>query len=197
MRIADRASILRDGRHVITALLSDLTIETIVEHIIGRQSPSLSEALLESEHRFQQLAENIHEVFWVVDYQTRRILYVSPAYEQVWGRSRDRMYPNSRSFLETVHEDDRARIRDAYEREIGSQVSPELEYRIVRPDGTIRWISDRRFPIRDDTGQISRFVRITEDTTDRKRTAEELQHSFAQLRALAAWIQSVREEERT
>jgi PAS domain S-box-containing protein len=197
MRIADRASILRDGRRVITALLSDLTIETIVEHIIGRESPSLSEALLESEHRFQQLAENIHEVFWVVDYQSRRILYVSPAYEQVWGRSRDRLYPNSRSFLETVHEDDRARIRDAYECEIGSQVSPELEYRIVRPDGTIRWISDRRFPIRDDTGQISRFVRITEDTTDRKRTAEELQHSFAQLRALAAKLQSVREEERT
>ena len=197
MRIANRASILREGRRVITAPLSDLTIETIVEHIIGRQSPALSEALLESEHRFQQLAENIHEVFWVVDYQSRRILYVSPAYEQVWGRTRDSLYPNSRSFLETVHDDDRERIRSAYADEVGSRLSPELEYRIVRPDGSIRWISDRGFPIRDDTGQVSRFVRITEDVTERKRTAEELQYSFAQLRALAGELQSIREEERT
>ncbi len=197
MRIANRASILRDGRRVITAPLSDLTIETIVEHIIGQQSPALSEALLESEYRFQQLAENIDEVFWVVDYQSHRILYVSPAYEQVWGRTRDSLYPNSRSFLETVHEDDRERIRSAYEDEIGNRVSPELEYRIVRPDGSIRWISDRGFSIRDDTGQVSRFVRITEDVTERKRTAEELQYSFAELRALAAKLQSIREEERT
>ena len=197
MGIADRASILRDGRRVITALLSDLTIETIVEHIMGRQSPALSEALIESEHRFQQLAANIHEVFWVVDYQSHRILYVSPAYEQVWGRTRDSLYLDSHSFLETVHEDDRARVRAAYEHEIGRQVTPELEYRIVRPDGSIRWISDRRFPIRDDSGKVSRFMRITEDTTERKRTAEELQYSFAELRALAAKLQGAREEERT
>lgn len=195
IRIANRATIMRDGRHIITAPLSDLTPETIFEYIIGPQLPGFS--IRESEQKFRHLADNIREVFWMIDPRTQRILYVSPAYEQIWGRAFDGLYPHTRLLLETVHHEDRPRVVAAYESEIATQAGVEHEYRIVRPDGSVRWIWDRGFPVRDDTGQVYRVVRITEDITERKRVEEELQHSFEQLRALAARLQSVREEERT
>lgn len=195
IRIANRATIMREGRHIITAPLSDLTPEIIFEYIIGPQIPGFS--LRDSEQKFRQLADNIREVFWMIDPKAQRVLYVSPAYEQIWGRTFDGLYPHTRLLLETVHHEDRSRVVAAYESEIANQAGIEHEYRIVRPDGTIRWIWDRGFPVRDDTGQIYRVVRITEDITERKRAEEALQHSFEELRALAARLQSVREEERT
>lgn len=197
MRIADRASILCDGKRVVTAPISELTLEMIVEHTIGRHSPGFSKALRESEQRFRQLAENIQEVFWVVDPNSEQIIYVSPAFEQVWGRGPETLGDSVRGFLETVYEDDRPSIAMEYASRLGVPVSPELEYRIRRPDGSIRWIRDRAFPIQGENGQMHRLVRITEDITERKRVQEELQYSFAQLRALAARLESVREEERT
>jgi PAS domain S-box-containing protein len=198
MRVCNRASVLRDGRLVMTAPLSDLTIETLVESVVGRQGPGLVDALLESEDRFERLAESINEVFWIVDatpYQS--ILYVSPAYEHIWGRSRDSLEGTARSVLDTVHQDDRARVSDLYNEKGVSQSYLELEYRIVRPDGSVRWIWDRSFPIRDEAGEVSRIVRITDDITERRLAQEELQRSFAELRALTSRLQSVREEERT
>ena len=67
--------------------------------------------LAESEERFRQLAENINEVFWMTDPQTTQLLYISPAYERVWGRSCQSLYENPRSFLDAVHPDDRERVR--------------------------------------------------------------------------------------
>jgi PAS domain S-box-containing protein len=196
MRIADRATILRSGKRVVTAKVSDLTLEMLIGYIIGGEGTSVS-SLRESEQRFRQLAENIREVFWMLDPRTQRVLYVSPAFESVWGRSCESVYANARAFLEAVHEEDRPRVRAAYGDETEAEPPLEDEYRIVRPDGSIRWIRDRGFPIRDEAGQLYRVVRITEDITDRKRVESELQHSFEQLRALAARLQNIREEERT
>jgi PAS domain S-box-containing protein len=196
MRIADRATVLSNGRRIVTAPVSDLTQEMLIGYMMGGQGVGFS-ALRESEQRFQQLAENIREVFWMVDLRAQRVLYVSPAFEQVWGRSCESVYGNAFSFLEAVHEEDRHRVIAAYAVQIGSDPALEDEYRIVRPDGTTRWIRDRGFPIRDEAGQLYRMVRITEDITDRKRAEADLQQSFEQLRALAARLQSIREEERT
>ena len=196
MRIADRATILRSGKRVVTAKVSDLTLEMLIGYIIGGEGTSVS-SLRESEQRFRQLAENIREVFWMLDPRTQRVLYVSPAFESVWGRSCESVYANARAFLEAVHEEDRPRVRAAYGDETEAEPPLEDEYRIVRPDGSIRWIRDRGFPIRDEAGQLYRVVRITEDITDRKRVESELQQSFEQLRALAARLQNIREEERT
>lgn len=138
-------------------------------------------ALRESELKFRQLAENVSEVFWIADVASGRILYVSPAYEQVWGRTCASLYQDGRSFLDAVHPDDRARIAAAYEKQRSCLAAFHEEYRIVRPDGANRWILGRSFPVTDDTGQVYRFVGIAEDLTGRRQAEEELQRSEAYL----------------
>jgi PAS domain S-box-containing protein len=196
MRIADRATILRGGRRVITAPLSDLTLEMIIEYVMGGGRTPGSRSLHETELRFQQLAQNIHEVFWMVDPHAQRLLYVSPGFEQIWGRPCEAVYPDSGSFLETVHKDDRRCAAAGYAHQLDGQLPIEHQYRIQRPDGTICWIRDRGFPICDQNGEMYRLVRITEDITERKKVEGELQNSLTQLRSLTARLQSIREEER-
>ena len=120
-----------------------------------------------SEERFRQLAEGIGDVFWMTDIENAQVIYVSPAYEAVWGRTCASWYESPRSRLEAVHPDDRGRVlqvaagkqtRDGYDE----------EYRILRPDGAVRWVRDRAFPIRDKTGKVYRLAGIVEDITRRK-----------------------------
>jgi len=141
------------------------------------------EALRHSEERFRQVAENIQEVIWMIDAHTRQSLYVSPAYERVWGHSCQSLYEHPRSFLDAVHPEDRERvlaIADAQDR----RQSIDCEYRIVRPDGSVRWIHDQGFPIHDEHGAVYRLVGIAEDITDRKRTEEALRRSEEEFRAM-------------
>jgi PAS domain S-box-containing protein len=128
----------------------------------------------ESEERFRQLAENINEVFWMVDLATADILYISPAYERIWGRSCQSLYERPMSFLEAVHPDDRERVqRTALERNRRTGPSDE-EYRIVTPEGVVKWIRNRAFPVRDAEGRIFRLAGIAEDITEKKRAEEAL-----------------------
>src|SRR6266481_9787867 len=91
------------------------------------------EKLRESEARFRELAENIDEVFWLADADLQSIVYVSPAYERVWGRSCESLHEEPRSFLNAIHPQDRPRVLEALKAR--TDVPYELEYRIVRPDG--------------------------------------------------------------
>ena len=126
-----------------------------------------------SEEKFRQLAENIREVIWMISPTTGEIVYVSPAYEQVWGRTCDSLYKNPISWLDSIHPDDRAaaRLSSAKQRE-GEPL--DLEYRIHTPDGKEKWIWDRAFPIRDTDGQLIRVVGIAEEITERKLYEAEL-----------------------
>jgi two-component system cell cycle sensor histidine kinase/response regulator CckA len=128
-------------------------------------------ALRESEARFRQLAENVRSVFWLSDPQQQRVEYVSPAYEEVWGREARSLYERLDSLLESIHPQDRDRVGDSIERQRQGERT-ELEYRILRPDGTTRWIWDRGFPIRDDEGRVYRVAGIAEDITARKRAEQ-------------------------
>jgi two-component system, cell cycle sensor histidine kinase and response regulator CckA len=128
------------------------------------------QALQESEERFRQLAENITEsVFWMSDPRAQQILYVSPAYENIWGASCESLYNNSATWIEAIHPDDRQRIQTIFfdQSLIGNY---DEEYRVVRPDGSIRWIRDRGFPLKDHTGKPYRAVGFAEDITNRKST---------------------------
>ncbi len=133
--------------------------------------------LAESEQRFRQLAENIDEVFWMADPKTTEILYISPAYEQVWGRSCQSLYDQPRSFLDAVHPDDRERVRFAALEKHGRGEPTDEEYRVVRPDGSVRWVRDRAFPVRDARGQVYRMVGIAEDVTEKRRAEEALREA--------------------
>jgi PAS domain S-box-containing protein len=105
------------------------------------------EAIRSSEERFRQLAENIYEVFWMSSLDHAQIIYVSPAYEQIWGRSCENLYEQPSSWLEAIHPEDRDRVEAALKRQI--QGDYDVEYRIVQPDNSIRWIRDRAFPVQD------------------------------------------------
>ncbi len=137
-------------------------------------------ALRDSEERFRQLAEHIGEVFWVYGIAEERLLYVSPTYEGLWGRSAQSLLERSLEWIEAVHPDDRPRIHAAHLEKLESGVFDQ-EYRIVRPDGAVRWIWDRGFPIRDSTGHVYRIAGIAEDITARKLAEDQLRRQQVEL----------------
>ncbi len=130
-------------------------------------------SLRESEERYRQMAENIREVFWMADLELTRMLYISPSYEGVWGRTRSSLYANPASWTEAIHPVDRDKVNKALaHRSAGGGYS--IEYRIVHTDGSIRWVLDRGFPIRDQGGAVCCVAGLAEDITERKRAEEEL-----------------------
>ena len=133
-------------------------------------------ALRKSEERFRQMAETIQDVFWITDFRVPQILYVSPAYEQIWGRCREELYHNYSVWGETLHPDDRERVQ-AIAASCQDQDIVENEYRIVRPDGSIRWIRDRGFALRDETGQTYQVVGVAQDITKNKQAEAALLES--------------------
>ena len=131
------------------------------------------EALRESERKFRRFAETITEVFWTADHLLTKMLYVSPSYERVWGRSCASLYKNPGSFLEAIHPQDRERVLANLEARKNSQPF-DHEYRIVQPDGVVRWIWDRGFPARDEPGGGVWWVGVAQDITERKQAEEAL-----------------------
>jgi PAS domain S-box-containing protein len=149
---------------------------------------SLTEALArernelrESEARFRQLAENIREVFWVWDVDASRVSFVSPMYEEVFGRSAAGLYADFGSFLEAIHPDDRARVEATVAR-ARAGTPTDQQYRVVWPDGSLRWVRDRAFPISDPTGAVRRVVGVADDITERTHAEEGLRRSEELLR---------------
>nr|MDQ3747313.1 PAS domain S-box protein [Acidobacteriota bacterium] len=154
--------------------MSERAVVWVAHDITGRKRSQ--ERLETSEGRFRQMAENINEVFWLVDPNEGAMLYVSPAYEEIWGRTCRSLYERPASYVEFVHPEDRVRVTDASQRQRRGERT-EDEYRIVRPDGSVRWIHDRAFPIKGESGGVSRIVGIAEDITERKQLEEQLRQS--------------------
>ncbi|HZR45123.1 MAG TPA: PAS domain S-box protein, partial [Candidatus Manganitrophaceae bacterium] len=135
----------------------------------------------ESERRFRQMAENITEVFWMTDPSKHQLLYLSPGYEKIWGRTCQSVYEHPAAWMEAIHPEDRERvIQSATTNQVSGAY--DEEYRIVRPDGSIRWIRDRAFPVKGPSGEVDRVTGIAEDITERKRTEEELKTSEERFR---------------
>jgi len=136
--------------------------------VVGRvlQLAAAERALRRSEEQFRQIAETIDEVFWMTDAKTGAMLYVSPAYDRIWGRSREDLYARPGAWLEAVHEEDRGRLASRLSR--GATSEPMEPYRIERPDGGIRWIRAREFIISKADGEIYRTTGIASDITDLK-----------------------------
>ena len=126
-----------------------------------------------SEQRFRQVTESIREVFWMTDVAKTQVLYISPAYEEIWGRTCASLYHSPQIWREAIHPEDRDRVWSVA---LCHQTPGHYdeEYRILRPDGSVRWIWDRAFPVRDETGAVIRLAGIAEDITERKRLEREV-----------------------
>jgi PAS domain S-box-containing protein len=124
-------------------------------------------ALKDNVERFHLLTDHLSLVFWMTDTAKNEMAYVSPSYTQVWGRSCDELYRAPRAWLDAVHPDDRQRVLHAAmtKQAIGTY---REEYRIIRPDGTMRWIRDQAFPIRDASGVVHRIAGLAEDISREK-----------------------------
>ncbi len=131
------------------------------------------EALRHSESRFRELAENINEVLWTVDAETRRVLYMSPAYARIWGQPEAVGDLAGTDRFAHVHEEDRESVRQAFA-DGAAQGTFDMEYRVVHPDGEQRWIYDRGFPVTDSDGRVRRIVGIAEDITGRRTLEQQL-----------------------
>lgn len=129
-------------------------------------------ALRESEARFRQMAETIHDVFWLWNLQENKHLYISPAYERISGRSCESLYADNITWIETVYPEDQPLVKNAPTRCLQDGYF-EQEYRIVRPDGSICWVRDRGFMIRDDNGKPYRIAGVAQDITERKQIEQE------------------------
>ncbi len=135
-----------------------------------------TEELRKREELFRELAETIQEVFWVTDPTGHRMHYISPAYEKIWGRSCQSLYERPGSWADAIHEDDRPRVLHAAATQ-QTEGRYDEEYRIVRPDGQLRWIRDRAFPVHNTATHVERIVGVAEDITESRQIAEQLRQS--------------------
>ncbi|MDK1030347.1 MAG: PAS domain-containing protein, partial [Anaerolineae bacterium] len=161
---------------------ADRTVEKFIVFIQDiTEHKRAGEKLRESEARFQQLAEAIDDVFVVSDVKSKSILYVSPAYEQIWGRPVQELYEDFGQLDEGIHPDDRLRIQEAWARMVDQGDRCEEEFRVLHTDGSLRWVRSRWYPLRDQSGQVFRVAEINQDITDFKRDQQALLEREAML----------------
>ena len=148
------------------------------------------EALREREEKFHQMADNIQEVFWMVEATSKQAIYVSPAFEQISGRTVAGLLNAPLSYREIIHPDDRVHVLKSLDEAEKMGVLDE-EFRILRPDGTVRWVAARGFPVRDAQGKVYRLAGVAQDITDHKRAEEAVRESEDRYRDLVEHSQDL------
>jgi PAS domain S-box-containing protein len=138
------------------------------------------EKLLKSQEKFRQMAENVEEGVWINDVGSKNTMYVNPAYEKIFGLSKGNIKQNPGAWIDLLHPDDVERVSKHAYRIFNKHDFEEkrIEYRIIRPDGSLRWIQSQISPIKNENGEIIRFVGVTDDITERVLAEEKIQKSL-------------------
>ncbi len=148
----------------------------------------VEEELRSSEERFRQLANHIDHVFWMADLATNQPLYVSPAYEKLWGRTRQSLYEEPTSFLDAIHPEDRQGVQAILEQ--GREEEQSRRFRLIQPDGSLLWVRLVTFPVQDEQGRIYRVAGIAEEITEQVRAVQLLEQRVEErTRQLSALLQ--------
>ena len=160
-----------------------------IKHYLGVQTEvterkKADEALRETTERFRQLADNIPEVFFVMDAQLRETLYINPAYERIWGRTPRSLYDDPRSFIEPVVAEDRDRLLTYIDQIQRGEVRPNIEFNVTHPDGATRSVLAHAVPIRNDAGEVYRISGVAVDVTERRAAQLALEESVERFRKL-------------
>ncbi len=179
-------ALLRQANEALEARVRERTAELdranqqLQAHI--EDTERAEQAARSSEERFRQLAQYVQDVFWLTDVDKQHVLYVSPAYERIWGRTCESLYAAPQEWFKSVHPEDRARVRKAAG---AKQVTGEYDekYRILRPDGSLRWIRDRAFPVVGSSGAVERIVGVAEDITEYQQLEQQVRQA-AKMEAL-------------
>ncbi len=169
-RISEHRVVLH-GRQAMMVLAEDVTAEVAMHDAVRRQ-----------QRQFQQLHQSLGEVLWMATSDGSSVLYVSPAFATLYGRKPAELVANPRLWRECIHPEDRERVPDL----VGDEAAVEqadCEYRIVRPDGSVRWVQDRRRLIRDEAGVVTMMGGIAEDVTARRERDEARDALHSQLEA--------------
>ncbi len=154
----------------LTRLDSDYVL-AVVRDITERKRAE--KALRESEERLRQIASSLREVVWLRDAQTRQVLYVNPAFQELTGRTCESFYEDRDMMLDAVHPDDKEWVMAALDQRLES-IPFRKEHRIIHLDGSVRWVWSQIFPVRNEAGDVYRWASIMEDITERKRAEEEI-----------------------
>lgn len=154
------------------ALLVLILVLVMLVAANDRRRQALEQALDNELVLFRQLAESVEEVFWLTDVETGQLLYVSPAYESLWGRSRASLLVNPEQWFNAVVPEHQGRVAEMRAQQIGGRY--DIEYEIQRPDGSRHWVHDRAFPVLNDQGQVVRLAGFASDITDQRWLSQQL-----------------------
>lgn len=145
---------------------------------------------LESDKLFHLMTEVITEVFWMTEPKSAKILYVSPGYDKIWQRSRESLFSDPLEWMSFIVPEDRAIVQANWQRQISGESTQE-EFRITRPDGSMRWIANRAYPVKDAEGSVHIVTGIAEDITARKQTEEERERLVRELQAAVSKVKQL------
>ena len=137
-----------------------------------------------NEQWYHEILDTVGEAIWLFDWDRQKVVYVNPAYETIWGRSAEALCDRYEEWSESIHPDDQAFAKESFDRIVETGGGEIREYRIVRPDGSVRWVSDKGYVIRNRQGRIVRIAGIANDITVRKQAEETLRKQNQYLNAL-------------
>lgn len=187
--IVERSVKRRDGSSFYAQINLKIMDNGCIQGIVReeRLQKDISEQLDNNEERFRQIAEQIRDVFFLIDLSTGNFLYISPAYEKIWDQPLASLLADPASWMTSIHPDDRERIMPLYQQQMKTGVV-DIRYRIRLKDGSVRWIHVRMFPIYNKSNQLYRSAGVAEDITEQMHLMQEhsdyalnLQRGFKEL----------------
>ena len=165
---------LTDGQKYALEVLGRQAVSQLELRRMLRAQRTALQALQASEERFRQFSENVDDLFWIAE--SGRPQFVSAAFDRIWGRPLSEFHAHPEVYFAAIHPDDHARVKTAFRRQ--DPAGFEEIYRVIRPDGSIRWVRDRAFPHLNERGEVVRVSGIASDITRQKETETERDRFF-------------------